>query len=105
MKPPSTIRVGVYDVKIEINNNLKELERYGDFAENYGDYTIRVGKTSKVATADTLLHEITHAIVRIYNIEIEDTDEEKLVTSLGTAYAQVYRDSPELLAYIGWLLK
>lgn len=97
-----SLRISAYDVVVEQCKHLEELDRYGDFKEDYGNYRIRIppAKTNKIAIADTLIHETLHAIIRIYNIETEDTDEEKLVTCLGTALTQVIRDTPELLPYL-----
>ena len=47
----------------------------------------------------TLLHEINHAIFNLYHIVNED-EEEDIVTVLGVAWAQVYRDNPELIKFI-----
>lgn len=48
---------------------------------------------------DTLLHEITHAIWWAYGLE-DDDKEERIVRTMGAAWAQIWRDNPHLL---GWL--
>ena len=49
----------------------------------------------------TMLHELFHAIIQEYAIDIEDVDEEYLVDILGVAMFQVIKDNKELINYIG----
>ncbi|VBI24581.1 hypothetical protein [Burkholderia pseudomallei] len=55
--------------------------------------------------ADTLLHEVMHAIrfqlLREYGEEVE----EDYVTSLATGLIHVFRDNPELLRWIAATIK
>ena len=108
MLPPTSIRIAAHDVAIVVIENGQDLGLHGDFKEEMGNYRIRIHtctKTPKSVIADTLLHEISHALIRIYNISFPVLEEEPMVTTMATAWCQIYRDSPELVKYMQWLLK
>jgi hypothetical protein len=44
----------------------------------------------------TLLHEILHAVFDMADIDPKQDDEERIVTRLASALAQVWRDNPSL---------
>ena len=48
---------------------------------------------------DTLLHELNHAVYWAYGMEDEDK-EERIVGTMATAWAQIFRDNPEFVAWI-----
>ena len=52
-----------------------------------------------IVVADTLVHEILHAIWHEYNLQDSD-NEERTVHSIGNALIQVWYDNPELIKYI-----
>jgi hypothetical protein len=54
---------------------------------------------STAKAADTLLHEAGHAIYATYGLAEEDK-EERIVGAFATAWAQVFRDNPWLLAWL-----
>lgn len=49
--------------------------------------------------ANTLLHEILHAIWFCYNLGLEDEQEEKIVASLANGLMEMFARNPEALQY------
>ena len=59
--------------------------------------------------ADTLLHEVLHAVVATQNLNghppfDEDKVEERMVATLATGLVQVIRDNPELVVMLARLV-
>lgn len=53
-----------------------------------------------VEEADTMIHELLHAIWFIMSIDQGDVDEEAVVRRLASGLIGVFLDNPELLAYL-----
>lgn len=101
MKLPETIRVAHTDVNVEkwwppsANAN----HRWGEFSTQENIIRVQVENRPFAEVLSTLIHEINHAIY--YHWPIEDTDkEERICSILGTAWAAIFRDNPELIAFI-----
>lgn len=58
-----------------------------------------------VSHANTLLHEILHAIVYQWGIELDDKEEEKICNTLANGLTTVFVDNPWLLPHIQKNLK
>ena len=57
-------------------------------------------------TADTLIHELLHGIVRSMYIEFENKDdEEDVVMKFATGLTTVFKDNPDFLVALQKLLK
>ena len=56
------------------------------------------------AIADTLIHEVLHAICHNYIPDVDDSDEEKVVTQIAHGLTQVIRDNPQLMKEVAKLL-
>ena len=54
----------------------------------------------QVEEADTLIHELLHAIWFIMSIDHGGLDEEAVVLRLASGLVGVFLDNPELLAYL-----
>lgn len=98
--PVDVIKIGPYDFTL--------LPMPGEMADRNGaagctdilDFTILIDVRRKPRyIVDTLLHEITHAIWFVWNIQDRD-DEERTVTAIGTGLATVWRDNPEVFKWI-----
>lgn len=98
---PSWVRVGPFQVEIRID--VIPGDAYTYFGEySFDTQVIRLNPlaiSSSRRLADTLIHEIGHAIFDIYGLAEAD-GEERTVRTLSTAWIQVYGDNPWLL---GWL--
>lgn len=101
---PQTIRIGIFDWRLVLMD-LQEASFKQRFGEcDYNELTIRIQRDMPHPTKflDTLLHEICHAIISSYNIEIKPADaqqdicEEQLVSQFALALAQVFLDNPAL---------
>lgn len=53
-----------------------------------------------VEEADTVLHEIMHALCALMNLNLTDEVEEHVVRKLATGLTQVFVDNPHLLVYL-----
>jgi hypothetical protein len=92
---PKTVRVGAtkYDVVV-----VRPSDNWGRQFET-GWIEIADDQGTGVRALETVLHEITHAIYNSYVIRSGD-DEERTVTTLAKAFAQVYHDNPALLRWM-----
>ena len=105
---PNSVKIGWKDVKIEyvdpsfFKNNV---DCYGQYISRTG--TIEIQKEIKgVDLANTVLHEIMHAIV--YNSSLnseggalsDGKDEEQVVNSMCNQLMMVFRDNTWLLDFI-----
>lgn len=100
MEIPTKIKVAGYDIEIirwNIFDGYKR-QRFGEFCA--ADQSIAIDITLKpFKLVSTLIHEINHAIFWAYHLEDKD-EEERIVSVFATAWTQVYRDNPDLLAFI-----
>ncbi|WP_109076266.1 MULTISPECIES: hypothetical protein [unclassified Azospirillum] len=103
---PASIRVGPFDFEIlKMDPMRASAERkFGFFSAVEQQIAIQADMATPFKAADTLIHEINHAIFWAYGIEDADA-EERTVSALATAWVQVYRDNPWLLEWIGAAVK
>jgi hypothetical protein len=96
---PASIRVGPFDFGIEklCAQRAMDKDYFGEFSPCQGRLALQLDMPSAVKAADTLLHEAGHAIYWTYGLADED-DEERVVGTFATAWAQVFRDN-------GWMLE
>ena len=59
---------------------------------------------TKMSCLNTLIHELGHAIYFYYGIEDEDL-EEKTVNQMGTGWAQIWKDNPDLVKFLNYAVK
>lgn len=73
-------------------------QRYGE-CDHY-ERVIRIDDAlDSTKSANTLLHELFHAIWTTYALENDDK-EERVVTVLSNGLAQVWRDNPDLVKFL-----
>jgi hypothetical protein len=58
-----------------------------------------------ISHANTLIHEVLHAIVYQWGIELDDKEEEKICNTLANGLTTVFVDNPSLLSYLQKNLK
>ena len=58
-----------------------------------------------VSHTNTLIHEILHAIVYQWGIELDDKDEERICNTIANGLTTVFVDNPSLLSYLQKQLK
>jgi hypothetical protein len=99
MKLLNKVRIGIYDYKIKeqaiiINDCHRELGGQIDY-ENL-IIKLKTGLNDQ-HKKQTLWHELMHGIVREYNIDFENDEEEDIIDTLGTAIVQVLKDNKGLI--------
>lgn len=70
------------------------------------EFVIRIQENIPQTTKalESLLHEISHAIWWVYRLN-DDDKEERIVSVMGMAWTQVYRDNPWLIEWIAESMK
>ncbi|MGI9486268.1 MAG: hypothetical protein ACR2RF_10405 [Geminicoccaceae bacterium] len=105
---PKTVRIGYADYRVQPwpHHEAAAAGRYGE-CSSY-ELVIRIDDglldRSPLKAADTMLHEILHAIYWVYGVEDEDK-EERLVGMMASALTQVWRDNPQVVAWLNEQLK
>jgi hypothetical protein len=102
---PKSIRIGYRDFAVEDwdTKHASSAGRYGECDK--ANAVIRIDTSyGPVKAVSTLLHEVMHGCYDIAGITDED-NEERTVTQLSNQMTQVFRDNPELLAYLKTALR
>jgi hypothetical protein len=100
------IKIGYKNYKIKSLDSIvsKCNEINGQFLASDG--MIALSSTEdNISHANTLIHEIFHAIVYQWAIELDDKEEEKICNTLANGLTTVCVDNPWLLPYIQKQLK
>ncbi len=104
MKMPSYVRVGPYDVRIRELDPSDAEKNYGLFHSEKMEIHLRKEFSCPQQAADTLLHEILHAVWHIAGMNHKD-GEERLVATLATQICAVVRQNPEIVKFLQMALK
>lgn len=98
---PSSIRVGVYDFTLEkwSANRAAGAQRWGEFSTCEMRISIQIDMPTRIKAADTLLHEVGHAVYWAFGV-VDDDKEERIVNLASTGWLCVYRDNPWLLDWL-----
>jgi len=101
MNIPEKIKVGYRNYKLEEwkQTVASANEAQGQFFAKEGV----IGYTADekgVSHANTLIHEIMHAIIYQWNMELEEKVEELVVNGLANGLTTVLVDNPKLLDYL-----
>ena len=100
MNIPEKIKVGYREYKLE-----KWKQTVANANDAHGQFFAKegiIGYTEEekgISHANTLLHEILHAIVYQWNIELGDK-EEPVVNGLTNGLTTVFVDNPKLMDYL-----
>lgn len=97
---PTSVKVGrkIYRIENWEPKSAAAERRCGDAAHEIG--RIRVDTSFGPAqAAETLLHEILHAIFYIWSMEDED-NQERTVGAMSNGLATVMRDNPDVFSWI-----
>lgn len=98
---PASIRVGYRDILIVVTPQASD--RHGDYEDTPGIIHVTEDRSDQLQ-AYTVLHEALHACWALANLG-DKADEEKAITGLSTQFAQVWRDNPDLVAYLSDALR
>ena len=101
MQRPDKIKIGYREYKLEECKQTvaSANEAQGQFFAKEGV----IGYTAEekgVSHANTLIHELLHAIVYQWNMELEEKDEEKLVNGLANGLTTIFVDNPKLMDFL-----
>lgn len=105
---PSTVRVGYRDYKVIVfpASESRAEQCLGRCDNHRGQ--IKVDETiiaeEPAQAANTLLHEIIHACWYVGDIENDDK-QEKTVSVLTNQLGCVWRDNPDVIAYLDWAFR
>ena len=99
MNLPEYIKVGPYDISVRVISSelAARLKEDGDFDGE----TIHIADGQRgPQLADTILHELLHAIYATFSLK-DDDEEERIVSALATGLVGVLRDNPD---FARWLI-
>ena len=105
LKLPAKVKVGAWEYAIESWSipDAEDLGKWGDCS--HSQRRIRISEScNRKQAAQTLLHEILHATVFVWGCAKDDS-EERLVGALGEGLSAIWKDSPEVMRWIGAGLK
>lgn len=96
---PATIKVGPHVYRVVSPNRALEAEdAAGRTSPAVGEIQVR-SEHSHTYVADTLLHEVLHAV--IHNVSGAPSDqEEQFVERMSTGLLAVLRENPDLVAFL-----
>ena len=94
MDIPRYLRIGPFNYTVELHDgywNKDDVRVYGEVDERACTINLDVDASPEVVR-DSIVHEIIHAILMMY-----DKDDEELVRLLAPMLLQVMRDNPRLM--------
>ena len=94
MEIPGCLRIGPFNYKVELHDGYwgkDDVRVYGDVDERACVINLDIDASPEVIR-DSILHEILHAILLMY-----DKDDEELVRLLSPMLLAVIRDNPKLM--------
>lgn len=102
---PTKLKAGWLDYDILVWESVRAAQdrRYGETRHLTHEIMIDLSFGGRQA-ASTLLHEIFHVVFTIWNIRDEDA-EEQTVSSMADGLSTIWRDNPEVFAWIAEQLK
>lgn len=100
---PRSVKIGAFDIEIEHMSTLIAAERqeFGSFSAIQFKIRIQTADVPPRKVAHTVLHELAHAICRYWDIDVKGAEEEEpVVAKMAYGLAAIWRDNPELMAWI-----
>ena len=101
---PKFLRIGPYNWKVKWgHSDVLRFHPYGDACGACDEASLTIAVSPGQAEdygRSTLLHEILHACVRASSPDIDDEQEEKMVSALTGPLLGALRDNPELIEYL-----
>ena len=100
------IKIGYRDYKIKNLDSIVSRcnEINGQFLASDG--VIALSSTEdNISHANTLIHEVLHAIIYQWGVELDDKEEEKICNTIANGLTTVFVDNPSLLSYLQKNLK
>ena len=88
-----------YNIKVLDSVMAKVNELHGQFLTSEGVIALSSAEDS-VSHGNTFIHEILHAIIYQWGIELDEKEEEKICNILANGLTTVIVDNPWLLPYL-----
>ena len=104
MTPFKSIRVGPFDVEITPLEGKDRDNNLGTFCDTQLRISLREAYNNPQQEAETLLHELMHAIYEVMGIRSKD-GEERIISQMSLGMAMVMRDNPDLMRWLQEKLK
>ena len=101
MKRPDTIEIGGRAIRLQWRPAKDMKDCLGQFVYAKGKIEVARGQL-EYDEADTVLHEILHAILHLQGREEDPDTEERFVRALATGLLPVLRNNPALTT---WLMR
>ena len=98
---PSRVRVCGFDFDIVAYRRMEAVgaQKWGEFSS--AELTIRIDPCARPQkVVDTMLHEILHAMMWVYDLNAIKDDEERVCSVLATAWLAFFRDNPTVVDWI-----
>ena len=99
MIPFKSVRVGPFDIDIIKLEGEDRDKCLGLFSEAQMTISMRDEYRNGQQEAETLLHEVIHAIRAVTGIYPKDS-EERIVSQMSIGMASVIRDNPDLIEWL-----
>lgn len=101
---PKTVRIGPHDIKFSEMSKSDADKLYGLFVPTEKAIKLNNEYCTGSEAVETVLHEMIHAIFNVSKLEAKH-GEERIAGTVGVYLAQVFRDNPELIAWMQQTVK
>jgi hypothetical protein len=98
VKPPSTIKVGPFTYRVEVDDAKVPDSMYGVCDKSEQRISLHKDQ-SKQRLRLSLLHEVLHALCDLANLD-DDPVEERIVTQLSPVLLAVLLENPKLTRFL-----
>ena len=101
MQRPDKIKIGYREYKLEEwkQTVASANEAQGQFFAKEGVIGYTADETG-VSHANTLIHEMLHAIIYQWNMDLDEKVEELVVNGLANGLTTIFVDNPKLMDYL-----
>lgn len=96
---PPSVRVGPHDIRFATLGTADAKKNYGTFVPAEQQIQLQQEYTSGSMAAETVLHELLHAIFAVATVQVKQ-GEEHIVSVVATYLAQIIRDNPEFVIWL-----
>lgn len=99
MIPFKTIRVGPFDITIKQLAGEERDRCMGMYSDTQMALLMRETYHSEKQEAETLIHELLHAIYSVFGVKPKDP-EERVISQMSIGMASVIRDNPKVIEWL-----
>lgn len=110
-KPPKGIKIGPYTYSLyydekrlkQVGRKSFDLSKNEELAGHINHSTQQIGISPMLAPdceVETVLHEITHGLVKMLKLEDKSVSDEYTVEMIAKGWLGIFRDNPALIRYL-----